>query len=315
MYWACNRPCKRRMRTEPNDIKRKAISSDNGPDHFRGEFEPELCAECRAHSPESADFYRKMKMRASGWILLFALLTTAPAFALNGVTPAGGTAPAGGVGTTNANAPRWRPDFFRRIFGPTTPFETPGIELKPFVIDHRHASNSLIDLSFLLEAPAGKDGFIHAKGDQLVKGNGQPIRFWGFNITEWSHGSTEVPSKEDAPMWADALARAGVNIVRLQFLDLAAPRGLIDGTRDDSQHFDPVQLDNEDFFLSELMRRGIYIDFNLNVGRAFKTGDNVARYTGRKRAAAFRPAPDRAGERLCPTTVDPCESLHPQGVR
>ncbi len=77
-------------------------------------------------------------------------------------------------------------------------------------------------------------------------------------------------------MWANALARAGVNIVRLQFLDLAAPRGLIDGTRDDSQHFDPVQLDNEDFFLSELTKRGIYIDFNLNVGRAFKTGDNVA---------------------------------------
>ena len=216
-----------------------------------------------------------MKIRTHGCILLFALLTTAPALAQNGGAPAGGPAPAGGVGTTNVNAPRWRPDFFRRIFGPTTPFETPGIQLKPFVIDHRHATNSLIDLSFLLEAPAGRDGFIHAKGDQLVKGNGQPIRFWGFNVTEWSHGSTEVPSKEDAPMWADALARAGVNIVRLQFLDLAAPRGLIDGTRDDSQHFDPVQLDNEDFFLSELIKRGIYIDFNLNVGRAFKPGDHV----------------------------------------
>jgi hypothetical protein len=35
MYWACNLPCKRRMRTEPNDIKRKAISSYNGPDRFR----------------------------------------------------------------------------------------------------------------------------------------------------------------------------------------------------------------------------------------------------------------------------------------
>lgn len=164
---------------------------------------------------------------------------------------------------------------FQQSFGPTTPFETPGIELKPFVVDYRHATNSIIDLSFLLDAPAGKDGFIRVKGDQLVEGNGKPIRFWGFNITEWSHGSTEVPSKEDAPMWADVLARAGVNIVRLQFLDLPAPRGLIDGTRDDSQHFDPAQVDNEDFFLAELMKRGIYIDFNLNVGRQFKSGDKV----------------------------------------
>ncbi len=205
-----------------------------------------------------------MKIPTPRWILLFALLTAVPALAQDG------------AGTNNVNAPPWgRRNFFQQSFGPTTPFETPGIELKPFVMDHRQATNSVIDLSFLLDAPAGKDGFLRVKGDQLVKGNGRPIRFWGFNITEWSRGSTEVPSKADAPMWAAALARAGVNIVRLQFLDLAAPRGLIDGTRDDSQHFDPAQLDNEDFFLAELMKRGIYVDFNLNVGRAFKSGDDV----------------------------------------
>lgn len=216
-----------------------------------------------------------MKIQAPGWVFVLALSTAASVFGQNMTSPPGGHPPTGEPGMNSANVPRWRPDFFKRSFGPTTPFETPGIELKPFVIDHRHATNSVINLSFLLDAPAGKDGFIRARGDQLVKGNGQPIRFWGFNVTEWSHGSTEVPVKEDAPMWADALARTGVNIVRLQFLDLAAPRGLIDGTRNDSQHFDPAQLDNEDFFLSELMKRGIYIDFNLNVGRAFKPGDNV----------------------------------------
>jgi hypothetical protein len=159
--------------------------------------------------------------------------------------------------------------------GPTTPFGTPGIELKPFVMDHRHAADSLIDLSFLLDAPAGKNGFLRAKGAHLVAGDGKPIRLWGFNITEWSRGSVEIPPKEDATMWASALARSGANIVRLQFLDLAAPRGLLDGTRDDSQHFDPSQLENEDYFLAEVIKRGIYVDFNLNVGRVFKTGDHV----------------------------------------
>jgi hypothetical protein len=112
-------------------------------------------------------------------------------------------------------------------------------------------------------------------GDQILGGNGKPLRFWGFNVTEWSRGSTEIPTKADAAMWAAALARSGANIVRLQFLDLPAPRGLIDSSRDDSQHFDLTQLDNEDFFLAEIMKRGIYVDFNLNVGRQFKTGDGV----------------------------------------
>jgi hypothetical protein len=154
-------------------------------------------------------------------------------------------------------------------------FGTPGIELKPFVIDHRHSEQSLIDLSFLHDAPAGKSGFIRTDGERLLKGDGTPIRFWGFNLTEWSPGSREIPSKEDAPIYAAALARYGVNLVRLHFLDLPAPRGWIDASQSDSQHFDAAQLDNEDFFISELVKRGIYFDMNLNVGRQFKPGDGV----------------------------------------
>jgi hypothetical protein len=205
--------------------------------------------------------------------IAFVILPAAPAHAQDSAVT---NAPPRGTGTNTISAPPrnrgWRD---QRVFGKTTPFETAGLEPKPFIIDHRQAADSLIDLSFLLEAPAGKDGFIRVKDGRLAKGNGQPARFWGFNLTEWSHGSTEVPTKADAPMWAAALARSGANMVRLQFLDLDAPRGLIDGTRNDSQHFDPAQLDNEDFFLAEIMKRGIYIDFNLNVGRAFKIGDNV----------------------------------------
>ncbi len=161
------------------------------------------------------------------------------------------------------------------VFAQTAAFGTPGIELKPFTMNHRQGTHSVINLSFLLDAPAGKDGFIRVKGGHLVKPDGKTIRFWGFNLTEWSRGSVEIPPKEDAPVWADTLARFGVNYVRLHFLDLAAPRGMIDATRDDTQHFDPAQLDKEDFFISELLKRGIYVDLNLNVGRGTKAGDNV----------------------------------------
>src|ERR1700723_1566484 len=149
--------------------------------------------------------------------------------------------------------------------------------LQPFTIDHRKAlgAHSPVDVSFLLDAPAGKHGFVRAQGAHLVTGDGKRIRFWGVNVTDWSKGSIMVPSKEDSPLWAATLARFGVNCVRFQFLDLPTPRGLIDGKRDDTRALDPEVLDREDFFIAELEKRGIYIDFNLLVGRPFKAGDGV----------------------------------------
>src|SRR5262245_44430160 len=150
--------------------------------------------------------------------------------------------------------------------------------LKPFTMNHREGSNSLIDLSFLLEPPAGKKGFIRVEGSHFFKPDRKRIRFWGVNLTDWSKGSVMLPPKEDAPMWAATLARFGVNCVRLHFLDLAAPRGLIDQTREDSREFDAQQLDCLDFFIAELKKRGIYINLNLNVGRSYKAGDGVQDY-------------------------------------
>ncbi|MGC2164307.1 MAG: hypothetical protein WA634_20600 [Silvibacterium sp.] len=147
----------------------------------------------------------------------------------------------------------------------------------PFSMDHRRAAllHSPVDVSFLLDAPAGKHGFVQIKDGHLATGDGQRIRFWGVNITDWSKGSRQIPSKEDAPSWAATLARFGVNCVRFQFLDLETPRGLIDARRQDSRSLNAEQFDREDFFIYQLEKRGIYIDFNLLVGRRFKAADGV----------------------------------------
>ena len=147
--------------------------------------------------------------------------------------------------------------------------------LKPFVMDHRAAGASPADVSFLLDAPAGKAGFIRVQDGHFVKPDGRRIRFWGVHFTDWSRGSVEIPPKEDMPMWAATLARYGINMVRLHFLDLPSPRGIIDATRDDSCGFDAKQLDRLDFEIAELKKRGIYVDLNLNVGRSYKAGDGV----------------------------------------
>ncbi len=147
--------------------------------------------------------------------------------------------------------------------------------LKPYVIDHRNATSSPADLSFLHDAPAGKDGYIRIQGGHFVKPDGKRIRFWGVHLTDWGPGSIELPPKEDTPMWARTLARYGVNIVRLHFVDKWAPTGITDGSKDDTRSFDAQQLDRLDFLVSELKKNGIYMDLNLNVGRAYKEGDGV----------------------------------------
>jgi hypothetical protein len=148
---------------------------------------------------------------------------------------------------------------------------------KPFMMEHREGAfqRSPVDVSFLLDAPAGKHGFIKVKDGHLATADGERIRFWGVNITDWSKGSRQIPSKQDADLWAATLARFGLNSVRFQFLDLPAPRGLVKAGTGTTRTLDPEQVDREDFFIAELEKRGIYIDFNLLVGRPFTEGDGV----------------------------------------
>ena len=80
------------------------------------------------------------------------------------------------------------------------------IPLQPFSIDHRGRMDSPADVSFLLDGPAGKDGFIQIKDGHLAKANGERFRIWGVNVTGWTRGSTNLPPKEEATLWAKTLA-------------------------------------------------------------------------------------------------------------
>lgn len=144
-------------------------------------------------------------------------------------------------------------------------------QLQPFTVDWPATGEFPADVSFLLPAPAGKDGFISAKDGHLVRPDGSRFRIWGINAT----AKTTVPPKPDAPVLAANLARRGLNCVRFHFLDRLAPAGLVDATRNDTRALDPVQLDKLDCFIAELKKHGIYADLNLNVARSYKPGDGV----------------------------------------
>jgi hypothetical protein len=141
--------------------------------------------------------------------------------------------------------------------------------LRPFTVDWSSPPDSPASVSFLLDAPAGKHGFLRVGDGHLVRPDGSRFRIWGANATM----KACLPTKEDAPRVAAHLARYGLNCVRFHFLDAFAPRGLIDSQRDDTRSFDPDALDRLDFFIAQLKARGIYADLNLNVARAYKAGD------------------------------------------
>jgi len=146
-----------------------------------------------------------------------------------------------------------------------------------FVVDHFQRQDSDADVSALLDAPAGKHGFIRDSGGHLAHDAGR-FRIWGVNIVGFVKGSALLPPKDQSPMWAAELGRLGVNCVRFHFLDRTTaqtPKGLIDGQRNDSRVFDKDQLDRLDYFIFQLKQRGIYSDLNLNVGRSYKPGDEV----------------------------------------
>ena len=105
------------------------------------------------------------------------------------------------------------------------------VELVPFPMDWANASNSVVDLSRFLDAPAGKDGFITTRGPHLVRPNGTRFRIWGVNLC----GPDCFPDREEAPLLAADLARFGVNCVRFHFMDVDWGRHLFDARRDDTR--------------------------------------------------------------------------------
>ncbi len=150
----------------------------------------------------------------------------------------------------------------------------PGVDMTPFAADWRDNPDGPANMSFLLDAPAGKDGCVTVQNGHMVTPQGSRFRIWGVNVT----GSACFPSKENAPAVADHLARHAVNCVRFHFLDSNWSGSLFPRGTDSTRTLDPAQLDRFDFFVNELKKRGIYTNINLNVGRNFRKEDGVTDY-------------------------------------
>ncbi|HEX8237965.1 MAG TPA: carbohydrate binding domain-containing protein [Abditibacteriaceae bacterium] len=172
---------------------------------------------------------------------------------------------------------------------PTPTPRPPSTVMFPFALPPFDSSASATNVSFLNDAPAGAKGFVTTRGEHFVDGQGQILRLWGVNL----NFSGAFPDKEDAPRIAARLAKFGFNAVRLHHYEgYAAPNGIWKAAAIGSsrvklpREFDPQQLDRFDFFISELIKRGIYVNLNLHVARKVVEGEGVT-------AAAQLPEKDK----------------------
>lgn len=138
---------------------------------------------------------------------------------------------------------------------------TQSSEYAPFDSIPGVAKGSALDLSFLLDAPAGKYGFAQNRGGKIVFENrpDSPVRFYGNNLCF----KANFPDKKNAEKLADTFAATGYNMVRIHHYDNL----LIDPSSPDKLTFDAEMLDRLDYLFAQMKKRGIYITTDLYVSR------------------------------------------------
>ena len=148
--------------------------------------------------------------------------------------------------------------------------------LFPFVPD-LEGEDCVVDMSALVPAPAGKDGFVRAEGEWLVTDRGV-VRMHGINLT----GAANFPTHEQADRLAQRLSRFGFNCVRMHYFDVVLyPNGFFSVPEpgifaDDPKttcRIDEGQRDRLEYLVAALKRRGVYSDLNLHVHRQLDERD------------------------------------------
>lgn len=100
-----------------------------------------------------------------------------------------------------------------------------------------------------------------ADGSHFAR-SGERVRIWGDNTV----GQACLPTHPNATAMASRFAAAGINCIRLHFIDSGTyPYGIWSTT--DTRALDPRSLERLDFYIDQLARSGIISNLNLHVGR------------------------------------------------
>lgn len=150
--------------------------------------------------------------------------------------------------------------------------------LFPFLISYDAPTNAS-SVAHLLDAPAGKHGFVRVESGHFVNDQGR-VRLNATNLT----GPANFPTHEQADQVAARLARFGINCVRLHYFDAQYGNFMIGDeagifgnvpslpkafTADPTVYvpFSREQVDCQDYLIAALKRHGVYVNINLHIAR------------------------------------------------
>ncbi|MEK6795213.1 MAG: hypothetical protein AABZ39_10575 [Spirochaetota bacterium] len=144
----------------------------------------------------------------------------------------------------------------------------PSGEWVPIKTEKIIVDGSALDLSHLIEKPAGKYGFLTAKDGRFVFENNPsvPLRFAGTHISWFNTNFFGSMSREEIIVLAKNVAKMGYNCARFQYIDNA-----FFSDRSDPSTYDPIHTDKLDFLFSELKKNGVYMTMDLNWSRGPRT--------------------------------------------
>ncbi len=139
---------------------------------------------------------------------------------------------------------------------------TAGEEWIPLRAELEIEPGSALDFSTMnfVDAPAGKHGRVIARPDgQFAFANSpdKPQRFYGVNLC---FGAQYI-SKEQSDILAERLVRLGYNALRIHHYE----RDL--SQRQNSTQLNPEKLDQFDYLMAAMIKRGIYLTTDLYVSR------------------------------------------------
>ncbi len=131
--------------------------------------------------------------------------------------------------------------------------------------------DSVIDISFLIEAPAGQYGFLKRDGAALrFERAVRPVKFWGVGADP---GGKSAEQMVQAAKW---FRKHGINIVRQHTVQGAVGLLNADGK------FDAERLDRYDRWFAALKQEGIYTTWSViypHFGRFFQNHEQPELYT------------------------------------
>jgi len=141
-----------------------------------------------------------------------------------------------------------------------------------------HSPESIIDISRLIEKPAGLHGFLKRAGKDFIFEDGTAVKFWGVDA---GMSSTVQSQHRQARFYA----KHGINMVRQH--PVQSVLGLLQ-TTGRTRGFDPAKLERWDRWFSILKDNGIYMTWSLFYPHVITEADGY-------RSDLYNELPNRGG--------------------